>query len=139
MLKSIPIIFFLFFKNHFWYQHIKKIQKVQTALNFSKKKKKIQICQNAGTNAAPNGLLVYWSLGYIIYYDLLYTWLVWSYNSYTGFVITWFFTFLFNFLLKYKDSEKQKKNLKYIFLLYLHHFQCIFKIILDLQIYFWCI
>ena len=32
---------FLFFKNHFWYQHIKTIQKVQTALNFSKKKKKI--------------------------------------------------------------------------------------------------
>jgi hypothetical protein len=29
---------FLFFKNHFWYQHIKTIQKVQTALNFSKKK-----------------------------------------------------------------------------------------------------
>ena len=32
---------FLFFKNHFWYQHIKMIQKVQTALNFNKKKKKI--------------------------------------------------------------------------------------------------
>ena len=31
---------FLFFKNHFWHQHIKTIQKVQTALNFSKKKKK---------------------------------------------------------------------------------------------------
>jgi hypothetical protein len=30
---------FSFFKNHFWYQHIKTIQKVQTALNFSKKKK----------------------------------------------------------------------------------------------------
>jgi hypothetical protein len=29
---------FLFFKNHFLYQHIKTIQKVQTALNFSKKK-----------------------------------------------------------------------------------------------------
>jgi hypothetical protein len=28
---------FLFFKNHFWYQHIKTIQKVQTALNFNKK------------------------------------------------------------------------------------------------------
>ena len=33
---------FLFFKNHFWHQHIKTIQKVQTPLNFSKKKK-IQI------------------------------------------------------------------------------------------------
>jgi hypothetical protein len=29
---------FLFFKNHFWHQHIKTIQKVQTALNFNKKK-----------------------------------------------------------------------------------------------------
>jgi hypothetical protein len=27
---------FSFFKNHFWHQHIKTIQKVQTALNFSK-------------------------------------------------------------------------------------------------------
>ena len=31
---------FSFFKNHFWYQHIKTIQKIQTTLNFSKKKKK---------------------------------------------------------------------------------------------------
>ena len=30
---------FLFFKNYFWYQHIKTIQKVQTILNFSKKDK----------------------------------------------------------------------------------------------------
>jgi len=29
---------FLFFKNHFWYQHIKTIQNIQTILNFSKKK-----------------------------------------------------------------------------------------------------
>jgi hypothetical protein len=29
---------FSFFKNHFWHQHLKTIQKVQTALNFSKKK-----------------------------------------------------------------------------------------------------
>jgi hypothetical protein len=29
---------FLFFKNHCWHQHIKTIQKVQTILNFSKKK-----------------------------------------------------------------------------------------------------
>jgi hypothetical protein len=29
---------FLFFKNHFWYQHIKTIQKVQTTLNFNKNK-----------------------------------------------------------------------------------------------------
>jgi hypothetical protein len=33
---------FLFFKNYFWHQYIKTIQKVQTALNFNKKK--IQIC-----------------------------------------------------------------------------------------------
>jgi hypothetical protein len=30
---------FSFFKNYFWYQHIKAIQNVQTILNFSKKKK----------------------------------------------------------------------------------------------------
>jgi len=35
-----PMIFFLFFKNYFWHQHIKTIQKIQTALNFSKKKLK---------------------------------------------------------------------------------------------------
>jgi len=33
---------FLFFKNYFWHQHIKTIQKIQTVLNFSKKKN--QIC-----------------------------------------------------------------------------------------------
>ena len=33
---------FSFFKNHFWHQYIKTIQKVQTALNFSKKKKKLK-------------------------------------------------------------------------------------------------
>jgi len=43
---------FLFFKNHFWYKHIKTIQKVQTAFNFSKKK--IKIWQNAVRNAMPN-------------------------------------------------------------------------------------
>jgi hypothetical protein len=29
---------FLFFKNYFWYQHIKTIQNVQIILNFNKKK-----------------------------------------------------------------------------------------------------
>ena len=29
---------FSFFKNYFWHQHIKTIQKIQTALNFNKKK-----------------------------------------------------------------------------------------------------
>jgi hypothetical protein len=33
---------FFIFKNHFWHQHIKTIQKVQTALNFSKKKKNLK-------------------------------------------------------------------------------------------------
>jgi hypothetical protein len=46
---------FLFFKNHFWYQHIKTIQKVQTALNFSKKKKKkFENRWKAGWTAEPN-------------------------------------------------------------------------------------
>jgi hypothetical protein len=46
---------FLFFKNHFWYQYIKTIQKVQTALNFSKKKK-IKIWSNIDSTAEPNRL-----------------------------------------------------------------------------------
>jgi len=45
---------FLFFKNHFWHQHIKTIQKVQTALNFNKKKFKFG--RNGGRNAIPNVL-----------------------------------------------------------------------------------
>jgi len=47
---------FSFFKNHFWHQHIKTIQKVQTALNFSKKKKQFKIWSNAGSTAEPNRL-----------------------------------------------------------------------------------
>jgi hypothetical protein len=49
---------FSFFKNHFWYQHIKTIQKVQTTLNFSKKKKKkkFKIRWKAGSTAEPNSL-----------------------------------------------------------------------------------
>jgi hypothetical protein len=43
--------FFLFFKNYFWHQHIKIIQKVQTAINFSKKKKKFW-------NLVPSVLLI---------------------------------------------------------------------------------
>jgi len=45
---------FSFFKNYFWHQHIKTIQKVQTALNFNKKK--IKIWSNAGSTAEPNRL-----------------------------------------------------------------------------------
>jgi uncharacterized membrane protein YoaT (DUF817 family) len=37
---------FLFFKNYFSHQYIKTIQKVQTALNFSKKKKKFKFGPN---------------------------------------------------------------------------------------------
>jgi hypothetical protein len=45
---------FSFLKNYFWHQHIKTIQKVQTALNF--RKKKFKIWWNTVTNAMPNGL-----------------------------------------------------------------------------------
>ena len=48
---------FLFFKNHFWYQHIKTIQKVQIAFNFNKKKK-IEILQKTVWTAAPNSLYI---------------------------------------------------------------------------------
>ena len=56
---------FLFFKNHFWYQHIKTIQKVQTALNFSKKKKlkfaEKQVEQQSQTlPSCGNGPIVGW-------------------------------------------------------------------------------
>ena len=49
---------FLFFKNHFWYQHIKTIQKVQTALNFSKKKKKIWNSLKSRLNQSPIFFLI---------------------------------------------------------------------------------
>jgi len=46
---------FLFFKNHFWYQHIKTIQTIQTILNFSKKKKKnFKFFGNTAAAAFPN-------------------------------------------------------------------------------------
>ena len=43
---------FSFFKNHFWHQHIKTIQNVQTILNFSKKK--LKFFGNAAAAAFPN-------------------------------------------------------------------------------------
>jgi hypothetical protein len=43
---------FSFFKNHFWHQHIKTIQNIQTILNFSKKK--FKIFGNAAAAAFPN-------------------------------------------------------------------------------------
>jgi hypothetical protein len=42
---------FSFFKNHFWHQHIKTIQNIQTILNFSKKK--IQIFWERELNRVP--------------------------------------------------------------------------------------
>ena len=44
---------FLFFKNYFWYQHIKTIQNIQTILNFNKKK--IKFFKNAA--ATPTTLI----------------------------------------------------------------------------------
>jgi hypothetical protein len=44
---------FLFFKNHFWHQHIKTIQNIQTILNFSKKKK-LKFFEDAAAAAFPN-------------------------------------------------------------------------------------
>jgi hypothetical protein len=49
---------FLFFKNYFWHQHIKTIQNVQTILNFSKKKKKIEFFGNAVCTAFPNAFFI---------------------------------------------------------------------------------
>jgi hypothetical protein len=50
---------FLFFKNHFWHQHIKTIQNIQTILNFSKKKnkKKFKFFGNAVCTVFPNAYL----------------------------------------------------------------------------------
>jgi hypothetical protein len=48
---------FLFLKNHFWHQHIKTIQNIQTILNFNKKK--INFFGNAVQTAFPNMFLVY--------------------------------------------------------------------------------
>jgi hypothetical protein len=45
---------FLFFKNHFWHQHIKTIQNIQIILNFSKKKKKFKFFENTAAAAFPN-------------------------------------------------------------------------------------
>ena len=47
---------FSFFKNHFWHQHIKTIQNVQTILNFSKKQK-IQIFWEHRLNSVPKHLV----------------------------------------------------------------------------------
>jgi hypothetical protein len=44
---------FSFFKNYFWHQHIKTIQKVQTTFNFSKKII-IEIWSNTGSTAELN-------------------------------------------------------------------------------------
>jgi hypothetical protein len=46
---------FSFFKNHFWHQHIKTIQNIQTILNFSKKK--IQIFWERSRSRVPKRAL----------------------------------------------------------------------------------
>jgi hypothetical protein len=54
---------FLFFKNHFWYQHIKTIQNVQTILNFNKKK--FQIFWERGLNRVPKRFLIQKNLTHV--------------------------------------------------------------------------
>jgi len=67
---------FSFFKNHFWHQHIKTIQNLQTILNFSKKKKK-----------NPNAFLMFEVLVRIFYsYPTIF--LMCSSNN-TNIQITW--------------------------------------------------
>jgi len=48
---------FLFFKNYFWYQHIKTIQNIQIILNFSKKK--IQIFWERSRSRVPKRYLTH--------------------------------------------------------------------------------
>jgi hypothetical protein len=60
---------FSFFKNHFWHQHIKTIQNVQTILNFSKKKY-FKFFRNAGWIAFPNVCMIF--LIKIIFFLILY-------------------------------------------------------------------
>jgi hypothetical protein len=52
--------FFLFFKNYFWYQHIKTIQNIQTILNFNKK---IQIFWKRSRNRISKHTFVVVSVG----------------------------------------------------------------------------
>jgi len=52
--KSMPIIFFLFFKNYFWDQHIKMIWNIKNILIQSKKK--IKFFRKGFPNTLPNGL-----------------------------------------------------------------------------------
>jgi G:T-mismatch repair DNA endonuclease (very short patch repair protein) len=52
---------FLFFKNHFWHQHIKTIQKVQTALNFNKKKIQNLMKRNYKRNAKQTHVLAWFT------------------------------------------------------------------------------
>ena len=66
--------FFSFFKNHFWHQHIKTIQKVQTVLNFSKKKKNWNLVKRRfnrrakqALNATKSHALFYWTIVLVIY------------------------------------------------------------------------
>ena len=69
--------FFLFFKNHFWHQHIKTIQNVHAVLNFSKTK--IEFCGNTVSTAFPNA-----SFGYKHYrdsYTLQASWFLYAFKG----------------------------------------------------------
>ena len=94
--------FFLFFKNHFLYQHIKTIQNVQTILNFSKKKI-FKFFENTGWTAFPNASLVYWRL-----WSSRAACRVQSRVSWTWFLLLFFFIFFFSLSgdLCYKEYNK---------------------------------
>jgi hypothetical protein len=58
---------FLFFKNHFWHQHIKTIQNIQTILNFNQKKKLKFFRNTAAPPSTPPSLSTpewCWAFGY---------------------------------------------------------------------------
>jgi len=55
--KCIKIIFFLFFKNYFWYQHIKTIWKHQKYINLKQKNKNNYFFQKYFWNAKTNKVL----------------------------------------------------------------------------------
>jgi hypothetical protein len=61
---------FSFLKNHFWHQHIKTIQKVQTALNFSKKKKFQNLMKRSYERCQSTSLLM--QTAYFVFFAFSY-------------------------------------------------------------------
>jgi len=55
--NACKLYIFLFFKNYFWYQHIKTIQNVQIILNYSKKNF-FEFHGNAVSTVFPNEFLI---------------------------------------------------------------------------------